>query len=175
METTEFLPQIASRSASDAARAITGSAVVLLGWVAGGPLIGWLLGAPMAMRVAAAVLAPLCMLLALRTRALRVSARGIEVVYSHRRPRLIPWDEVRALHVATPRELVLSGWRCFPFPLRESTDSQTTEGHVCVRHAGGRFYFPPADFDGFFAAVRRYAPSLSYRAGPAILSKEHPR
>ncbi|MDO9021572.1 MAG: PH domain-containing protein [Deltaproteobacteria bacterium] len=173
MESNEFLPQIQSRSPTDSFRAHTWSAMVLVGWLVGGPLIAWLVGAPMPVGLAG-MFAPAIMLAILHTRALRVSARGIEVVYSLRRPRLVPWSDIRALYVASSRELVFSGWRFFPFPLRESTNSATTEGHVCVRHAGGRFYFPPADLDGFFAAVRVHAPALSYREGPAILFKEPP-
>lgn len=174
METSEFVPQLTPRSDRDALHGVGWSILVLLSWLSGGPLITWLLGAPIAVRVAAAFLPVFFMLTTLHTRALRVSARGIEVVYSFRRPRLVPWSEVRALYVATPRELMRSGWRFFPLPLRESTSSSTTEGHVCVRHARGCFYFPPKDLDGFFAAVRTHAPSFSYRDAPSMLLEGPP-
>lgn len=166
MATKRFLPFLGMRSASDAGRGVLYT-VFLLTWLFAGAVALTMLSRGVLLPLLW-VIAPFAWLASQHTRALHVGPQGIEVERTFRAPRHIPWHEVRSIRVVSAWELIVRGW--MPPIIHEFTNSMTSEGHVCVTLARGRFYFPPDDLDAFLGAVRKNAHATSYREGTSLLN-----
>jgi hypothetical protein len=87
---------------------------------------------------------------------LELNSHGVRFVRWFGSPKFLSWEEIRAVEVSSPKELILNGWLWPLFPAREMTLSFTARGHYCFRHANGYAYFPPADETVFREFIARH-------------------